>query len=259
MSMDVETFVCAFRGHATPAAKVARLGPEDAGFGIDVHPSWRISRCLRCDAWIGAAPPAQPARERITPLDEAEVPRRGKPLRQAVIVRLIAIERAVHAVVFTIIAVLAILVRTHLAGVQSWVRTYLQSLARTESQTGQANGNSIVAREGTKLLHLRSGTLNILIITAAVYAVVEATEAVGLWYERRWAEYLTALATAGFVPFEIDELLKKVTVVRAGALVINLAVIVYLVYAKQLFGLGRRRAADNAAAESDLAPFSPPF
>ena len=37
----------------------------------------------------------------------------------------------------------------------------------------------------------------VLAVTAVIYAVVEGVEAVGLWRERRWAEYLTAIATAG--------------------------------------------------------------
>ncbi len=67
--------------------------------------------------------------------------------------------------------------------------------------------------------------------------MVESTEAVGLWHEKRWAEYLTVVATAGFLPFEILELVDRVTVLRVGALVINLAVLVYLLWAKHLFGL----------------------
>jgi hypothetical protein len=66
---------------------------------------------------------------------------------------------------------------------------------------------------------------------------VEWTEAIGLWRERRWAEYLTVVATAGFLPFEVDELIKRVTVLRVGALVVNLALLIWLVYAKRLFGL----------------------
>ncbi len=68
--------------------------------------------------------------------------------------------------------------------------------------------------------------------------MVEAVEAVGLWHERRWAEYLTALATAGFLPFEVDELIKRVTVFRVSALVINGAILVWLVWKKRLFGIG---------------------
>ena len=107
---------------------------------------------------------------------------------------------------FALIAVLGVLLRSHLAGAQSACASTWRRLASTEAQTGRVSNHSIVAREGTRFLHLKSGTLEVLIITAAVYAIVEGTEAVGLWYEKRWAEYLTAVATAGFLPFEIHEL-----------------------------------------------------
>src|ERR1700738_2886471 len=131
MAVNIETLVCAFRGHVTPAATVAALEPEDRGFGIDVHPTWRICRCLRCDAWIGGPPPPTPGSDRLPGLEELDVPRRGKPLRQAVILRIISVERAVHAVAFAAIAVLGFLLRSHLAGAQSAVRRYLETLATT--------------------------------------------------------------------------------------------------------------------------------
>ena len=59
----------------------------------------------------------------------------------------------------------------------------------------------------------------------------------GLWKERRWAEYLTVVATAGFLPFEIRELFDRVSVFRVGALVVNVVILVYLVWAKRLFGV----------------------
>ncbi|MDQ1392876.1 MAG: hypothetical protein QOF30_1853 [Acidimicrobiaceae bacterium] len=260
MTISVETFVCSVRGHVTPAATVAVLVPEEHGFGIDVHPTWRICRCLRCDVWVGVPPPDPAELDRLPPFEALDLPRRGKALRQAVILRLIAIERAIHAVIFAAIVGLGLLLRSHLAGAQSSVRDYLETLARNEAQTGRANNHSIVAQEGTKFLHLRSSTLEVLVITAAVYAIIEGTEAVGLWYEKRWAEYLTAVATAGFIPFEVRELIKKVTVVRVGALVVNLAIMGYLVYAKHLFGVGRKRAeARLAESAADRSVFSPPF
>ncbi len=75
--------------------------------------------------------------------------------------------------------------------------------------------------------------------TAAVaaYAVLEGTEAVGLWLGRRWAEYLTFVATVIFVPYEIYELTKNVSALKVLALVINLAIVAYLLFAKRLFGL----------------------
>jgi uncharacterized membrane protein (DUF2068 family) len=156
-----------------------------------------------------------------------------------VILRLIAIERGVHSVIFALIALLAVLLRGHLVGVQSSVRRYLDTLTRNEQQTGRATNHSFLVREGNKFLHLHNGTLQVLIITAAAYAVIEGVEAVGLWLEKRWAEYLTALATAGLLPLEIHELLKRVTALRLGALIVNVIVLVYLVYAKRLFGVRR--------------------
>ena len=38
------------------------------------------------------------------------------------------------------------------------------------------------------------------------YAAVEGIEAFGLWYQRRWAEYLTFIVTASLLPLEIYEL-----------------------------------------------------
>ncbi|HSS11008.1 MAG TPA: DUF2127 domain-containing protein [Acidimicrobiales bacterium] len=255
---DTETWVCAVKGHVTPAAEVAVLAPEDAGLGLDVDSTWRLARCLRCDAWISTTPPDSPSRERLPPLAELELPRRGKRLRDAIILRLIAIERGLHSVIFTLVAFLGLLVRADLAGIQSGVRRFLDTLTKSEAQTGRVTNHGILVREGTKILHLRTGTLNVLIITGAVYAVIEGIEAVGLWLEKRWAEYLTALATTGFLPFEIYELTKRVTVLRVGALLVNLAILIYLVYAKRLFGIRRDGRADPDERLDPAAHFSRP-
>ncbi len=86
-----------------------------------------------------------------------------------------------------------------------------------------------------------------------IYAVVEGVEAVGLWRERRWAEYLTAAATVGFLPFEIIELSKRVTAFRIGALALNLAVLAWLVWNKRLFGIRGGAAALEEASRRQSA------
>jgi len=242
---STETWVCSIKGHVTPAAEAAELGPEHVGVGIDIEPQGRLARCLRCDAWIACPRPA--GNDRLAPLEEFELPRRGEPLRQAVLLRLISIERGVHSVIFAVIAILGLLVRSRLAGIQSGIRSFLDTLTQTEAQTGRATNHSILAREGTRVLHLNTRTLEVLIITAAVYAVIEGVEAVGLWLEKRWAEY------------QIHELTKKLTVVRVGAFVVNIAILCYLVYAKRLFGVRRHRADEPGAAGTDRSIFSTPF
>ena len=52
---------------------------------------------------------------------------------------------------------------------------------------------------------------------------------------RRWAEYLTVIATGALIPFEAYEVVHKVTLFRVGALLLNLAVVGYLAYRKRLF------------------------
>jgi uncharacterized membrane protein (DUF2068 family) len=71
----------------------------------------------------------------------------------------------------------------------------------------------------------------------AAYAVLEGVEAIGLWLAKRWAEYLTFVATAVLLVPEIYELTHKVSVLKILTLLINLAVVIYLLFAKRLFGL----------------------
>ena len=62
-------------------------------------------------------------------------------------------------------------------------------------------------------------------------------EAVGLWLMKRWAEYLTFIATGAFLPYELSELVSGPSVLKVGATVINLAVLGYLLFSKRLFGV----------------------
>ncbi|MCU4184380.1 DUF2127 domain-containing protein [Acidiferrimicrobium sp. IK] len=240
----LETAVCAWRGHETPAATTADVEVRDLVLGVDVDGppgrSWRLARCLRCDAWLPVSRPEAGHAGALPAPEELHLPRRGKELRSAVVMRLIAIERGVHSVFFLVVAVLAILLRSELAGVKSWVRHVLAQLTANTNGTN-ALGGSYVIKEGNRLLALRSSTLTVVIIAAVAYFVVEGVEAVGLWRERRWAEYLTVVATVGFIPYEVIELLKGISAIKVVALILNVAVLVYLVWAKRLFGLDRVR------------------
>lgn len=64
---------------------------------------------------------------------------------------------------------------------------------------------------------------------ALAYAVLEGAEGYGLWRRRRWGEYLTVVATSLlFIP-EVYELTHKISVLKILALVVNIAVVAYLV------------------------------
>ncbi len=63
---------------------------------------------------------------------------------------------------------------------------------------------------------------------------------------KRWGEYFAAVATAIFLPYEIHDIIDKVTALRVGFFALNVAAVVYLLWTKRLFGIGGGRAAYEA-------------
>ena len=79
-------------------------------------------------------------------------------------------------------------------------------------------------------------------VGAFCYAAVGVLEAIGLYLEKTWGEFLTLIITASFLPFEIHELMHKLTWVRAGLLVANILVLFYLIWMLGERAANRRRA-----------------
>ena len=67
-------------------------------------------------------------------------------------------------------------------------------------------------------------------IGSFIYAGLFLTEGVGLWLLKRWAEWLTIIITSSLLPIEIYEIHRHPTSVKWGVLVLNLAIVVYLIY-----------------------------
>ncbi len=84
-----------------------------------------------------------------------------------------------------------------------------------------------------------------------LYALLQLTEATGLWLLKRWGEYVAVIGTSLFLPLEIYELIEKITVIRIGALLINIVAVIYLVWTKRLFGARGGRAAHEAERHSE--------
>jgi uncharacterized membrane protein (DUF2068 family) len=62
------------------------------------------------------------------------------------------------------------------------------------------------------------------------YAGLFLTEGTGLWLLKRWAEWLTVIITSSLVPFEIYEICRQPNFLKVGALVVNVAIVAYLIY-----------------------------
>ena len=62
-----------------------------------------------------------------------------------------------------------------------------------------------------------------------LYSALFLTEGIGLTLRKRWAEYLTIIATASFLPFEIYEVAKRASAPKVVVLLANIAIVVYLI------------------------------
>lgn len=63
----------------------------------------------------------------------------------------------------------------------------------------------------------------------AIYAGLFLTEGAGLLFRKRWAEYLTVIATGSLIPLEVYEIARHCTASRVALATVNVAIVVYLV------------------------------
>ncbi|HKT27925.1 DUF2127 domain-containing protein [Dyella sp.] len=66
-------------------------------------------------------------------------------------------------------------------------------------------------------------------IAALAYAAVFATEGIGLWLRKHWAEWFTVIATGSLIPVEAYEMFHKFSWLKLGALIGNIVIVIYLV------------------------------
>jgi uncharacterized membrane protein (DUF2068 family) len=234
-----ELLTCALRGHALVGLGAALVDDADAIVVREIA-GVRWHRCLRCDAWLPQQPLEQPTEERVPARSEIELPARGPLLRDHYILRLIAVDRAIHVVVLSVLAVVLFTFAKHDEALH---RDYINIMNDLNGGTpGEAQVRGILGylRKAFEYSPQRLIQLGLLV---TAYAALEASEMVGLWFAKRWAEYLTFVATTALVPFEVYELSLSVSVFKVITLIINLAIVVYLLLAKRLFGLrGGHRA-----------------
>lgn len=81
----------------------------------------------------------------------------------------------------------------------------------------------------SKVSGLDHRRLEALGIGTFVYAAVFLVEGTGLLLRKRWAEYLTVFVTASFIPFEIYEMARKPTALKAVGIAVNALIVVYLI------------------------------
>jgi uncharacterized membrane protein (DUF2068 family) len=244
-----ELLVCGLSGHELIGTDAARIRPEDAPVAREID-GVRWHRCLRCDSWLPVPAPSEPTRDVPPARDEIELPLRGRPLRDKVVLRLIALDRLLHFVVLGAIAAVVFLFASRRDALRGRAYRVLVDL-QTGAGSGQPPKHGL-AHDVERAFSLQSDTLTLVGTAFLAYAAVEGLEAYGLWVGRRWAEYLTLLVTASLLPLEVYELAHKLSPFKLITFFINVAVVVYLLYAKRLFGIRGGAAAERREREADI-------
>ena len=78
------------------------------------------------------------------------------------------------------------------------------------------------------LLNIDEKELRLLSIGTVLYSALFSVEGIGLWFARTWAEYLTVFSTAGLIPVELYELIKKMSATKSAVLFFNIVIVLYL-------------------------------
>jgi uncharacterized membrane protein (DUF2068 family) len=69
---------------------------------------------------------------------------------------------------------------------------------------------------------------------ATTYSTLRFVEAYGLWKARAWAEWIALVSGALYLPIEIHEILRRVNLFHVSLLLVNLAVVFYMMYLRWL-------------------------
>jgi uncharacterized membrane protein (DUF2068 family) len=237
--MDWNLRHCSRKGHVTYA-------PDEAELRQRLHtetPLGEAWRCLRCGDYV-----LGPARGR-GPAQNAPEVLRGKSLRDAVILRLLAAERAIRALLILAAAYGIWRFRAKHDAVQKAFDEDLPLLRPLADKLNYNLDDSSIVHTLRTVIETRTSTLAVLAVGLLVYGILQLVEATGLWLLKRWGEYFAVVATSLGLPIEIYELTEKITGLRIGALIINVAAVIYLLLTKRLFGIRGGHAAYMAERE----------
>ena len=249
--MDWSLFGCARKGHVTyapdePDLRDRLMAPTAGGT------AWR---CLRCGAFVNHGQRGKGQHGRVQhgsgPAAAAPLLRRGRELRDELILRVFAVERLIRFVIFAAAAYGVWRFKYDRAGIQRAFNHDLPAIRALYQDLGFNVSHSKLLGLIQHSFMLDARTLTWLAIGLAVYALIELTEGVGLWLGKRWGEYFAMVATSVFLPYEVYDLTVKVTWLRVGALVVNLLLVVYLVWSKRLFGVRGGKRAYEARLRTD--------
>jgi uncharacterized membrane protein (DUF2068 family) len=184
------------------------------------------------------------------PAENAPIVLRGRALRDATILRLLATERFVRGLFLLALAYGVYRFNGAKDSLQKLLHDDLPLLKPLGDKIGIDFERSGPVRLVNRMLEYQHSTLTWIMLGVLAYGLLQVVEGVGLWMLKRWGEYVAVVATSAFIPLELYELVEKASPFKAGALLINVAAVVYLVWSKHLFGARGGHAAFEAERNS---------
>jgi uncharacterized membrane protein (DUF2068 family) len=241
--LDYSTLWCGLRGHITYAPDESDLA-DALRATTPAGMSWR---CLRCGAYVPGDPHGH------GPADLAPTPPRGKALRQLIVLRLLAILRLIEGLAELAIGLTLFGLQARVPDVVQALKDELPLLVPAAERIGWNIENSWIARTIDDIAGISPGSYGVIGLGIAALGLIKLAEAVGLWLAKRWGEYLSVIATSAFIPIEIRELIVGITPFKVTIFIINVAAVVWLIWAKRLFGVrGGRAAAETEVEEASF-------
>ena len=236
---DWELRSCGWHGHATYRPTESGLA-ERLTVATPAGPAWR---CLRCGSFVVGEPRGS------GPAEDAPQVLRGTALRDAVILRLLAVERFIRGVLLVLLAYGVYRFNGSRNSLRQVFDSYLPLLRPIADRLGVDLETAGPVRLIEHALNAQHSTLLMVSVGVLAYGVLELVEAVGLWLMKRWGEYVAVVGTGIFIPLEVYELVETVTWVRIAALALNVFAVVYILWTKRLFGIRGGKAAFEAERE----------
>ena len=241
--MDWSLLGCGRGGHITFAPDEPALRDRLRMSG----PAGDAWRCLRCGAFVAGRPALS------GPVAAAPRVRRGKEIRSLLILRVFAVERFLRVIVFGLAAYGVWRFKYSRISLEQAFQHDIPAVRTLYQDLGFNFSHSKLFGFIQHALTLNSRTITWLAIGLAVYAVIELIEGTGLWLAKRWGEYFAMIATSAGLPYEVYDLTVKVTALRVVTFAINLALVLYLVLTKRLFGVrGGKRAYEERLREDSI-------
>jgi uncharacterized membrane protein (DUF2068 family) len=234
--VDWNLRTCGRRGHITYV-------PDELDMRAKLEATTPLGdawRCLRCGDYVLGPPHGR------GPAANAPLVMRGRALRDALILRFLAVERWIRGVLIVLGAFVVFKFRSSHDAIQRGFDEDLPLLRPIAAKLHFNLDDSSIVHTIQTVIDTETGTLAWVAAGLLAYGILQLVEGTGLWLLKRWGEYFAVVATSIGLPIEIYELSERVTWLRVGALLINLGAVLYILLSKRLFGLRGGKAAYDA-------------